>query len=157
MGQIKKEGSTWYFVAELGRDPVTGKRKRKKQRGFKTKKEAEKALAFIEAEVYKGTYLEPSSTYFKEHLQEWIKMKRNNIGIQTAQIYEGAIQSRIIPSLGHIQLSQLSPILLQGYINDLKEYGLASGTIKKLYNIIKGSLDHAVNMELILSNPAKKV
>ncbi|PLT33943.1 Arm DNA-binding domain-containing protein [Bacillus sp. V5-8f] len=29
----------WYFVEELGLDPLTGKRKRKKQRGFKTKKE----------------------------------------------------------------------------------------------------------------------
>jgi hypothetical protein len=45
MGQIKKEGSSWYFVAELGKNPITGKRKRKKQRGFKTKREAEAALA----------------------------------------------------------------------------------------------------------------
>ena len=30
MGQIKKEGSSWYFVAGLGKDPITGKRKPKK-------------------------------------------------------------------------------------------------------------------------------
>lgn len=47
MGSIKKEGSTWYFVAELGLNPLTGKRKCKKQRGFKTKKDAEKALANV--------------------------------------------------------------------------------------------------------------
>lgn len=157
MGQIKKEGSSWYFVAELGTDPLTGKRKRKKQRGFKTKKDAEKALALIEAEVYKGTYFEPSNISFKEHIQVWFKMKKNNIGIQTSQIYEGAIENRIIPSLGHVKLAQLTPILLQGYVNDLKDGGLTSATIKKLYNIIKGSLDHAVNMELIPSNPAKKI
>ncbi|TCN18945.1 Arm DNA-binding domain-containing protein [Mesobacillus foraminis] len=38
MGQIKKEGLSWYFVVELETDPLTGKRKRKKQRGFKQKK-----------------------------------------------------------------------------------------------------------------------
>ncbi len=76
MGYVKKEGSSWYFVAELGIDPLTGKRKRKKQRGFKTKKDAEKALALIEAEVFKGTYFEPSSIYFKDHLCEWFKVKK---------------------------------------------------------------------------------
>jgi len=48
-------------------------------------------------------------------------------------------------------------MLLQNYVSDLKEEGLASSTIKKIYNIIKGSLDYAVNMELLPSNPAKKI
>lgn len=157
MGYVKKEGSSWYFVAELGIDPLTGKRKRKKQRGFKTKKDAEKALALIEAEVFKGTYFEPSSIYFKDHLYEWFKVKKNSINIQTAQVYENYMNNRIIPVLGHVQLSQLTPMLLQNYVNDLKEEELASSTIKKIYNIIKGSLDYAVNMELLPSNPAKKI
>lgn len=157
MGSVKKEGSTWYFVAELGLDPLTGKRKRKKQRGFKTKKDAEKGLALVEAEVYKGVYLEPSTIYFKDYLVDWFKIKRNSVGIQTAEVYDGYIQNRIIPPLGHIQLSKLTPMLLQGYVNDLKEGGLASGTIKKLYTIVKGSLDHAVKMGLLVSNPITKV
>lgn len=157
MGYVKKEGSSWYFVAELGVDPLTGKRKRKKQRGFKTKKDAEKALALIEAEVFKGTYFEPSSIHFKDHLYEWFKVKKNSINIQTAQVYENYLNNRIIPVLGHVQLSQLTPMLLQNYVSNLKEEGLASATIKKIYNIIKGSLDYAVNMELLPSNPAKKI
>src|ERR1700748_2585307 len=112
MGSVKKEGSSWYFVAELGIDPLTSKRKRKKQRGFKTKKDAEKALALIEAEVYKGTYFEPSSIYFKDHLYDWFKMKRSSISIQTANVYEGYIKNRIVPLLGHVQLSKLTPMLL---------------------------------------------
>lgn len=48
-------------------------------------------------------------------------------------------------------------MLLQGYVNDLKDSGLASGTIIKIYAIVKGALDHAVCMELLVSNPIKKV
>lgn len=59
--------------------------------------------------------------------------------------------------MGNTQLSKLTPVLQQSYVNDLVEEGLASGTIKKLYNILKNSLDHAVNMELIPSNPIVKV
>jgi integrase len=157
MGQIKKEGSSWYFVAELGTDPLTGKRKRKKQRGFKTKKDAEKALALVEAEVYKGTFFEPSSISLTVHLQDWFKSKRTSVSIQTADTYEAYMRNRIIPYIGHVQLSQLTPALLQNFVNDLKEEGLASSSIKKVYNIIKGSLDYAVNMELIPSNPITKI
>jgi integrase len=48
-------------------------------------------------------------------------------------------------------------MLLKGYVNELLENGLASGTIKKIYNIIKSSLDHAVNMDLLPSNPITKI
>jgi site-specific recombinase XerD len=67
------------------------------------------------------------------------------------------MKNRIIPSLGHVALSSLTPVHLQNYVNELKEEGLASSSIKKIYNIIKGALDYAVNMELIPSNPIKKL
>lgn len=35
-GTIKKDGSTWFVLFDLGKDPQTGKRKQKKKRGFKT-------------------------------------------------------------------------------------------------------------------------
>ena len=157
MGQIKKDGSTWYYVAELGIDPLTGKRKRKKKRGFKTKRDAEKALALIESEVIKGTYFEPFHITFEEHLNEWFKIKRTTINTQTAEVYQGYMKNRIIPVLGDTQLSKLTPVLLQSYVNNLVEEGLASATIRKLRNIIKSSLDHAVNMELLPANPIVKI
>ncbi|MDN5364752.1 MAG: hypothetical protein PWQ91_1817 [Eubacteriales bacterium] len=43
-GHIRKRGSKWVAVVELGREPVTGKSKQKWLSGFRTKKEAEAAL-----------------------------------------------------------------------------------------------------------------
>ncbi|SDF73624.1 AP2-like DNA-binding integrase domain-containing protein [Fontibacillus panacisegetis] len=40
-GYFRKRGTTWSFSVEIGRDPVTGKRKQKTVSGFKTKKEAQ--------------------------------------------------------------------------------------------------------------------
>lgn len=157
MGQIKKEGSSWYFVAELGTDPITGKRRRKKQRGFKTKRDAEKALALLEADVYKGTYFEPSSIQLKEHVSDWFRSKKNSISIQTAITYEAYLKNRVIPYIGHVQLAHLTPALLQNYVNDLKDEGLASSSIKKIYSIVKSALDFAVNMDLLPSNPITKL
>ncbi|UII57063.1 site-specific integrase [Cytobacillus spongiae] len=158
MGQVKKDGSSWYFVAELPKDPITGKRKRKKQRGFKTKREAEKALAQVEAEVIRGTYIEPTNTLYKDYLLlEWFRGKKATINSQTAKSYENYMNHRIIPKLGHIPLSQLNVMVLQNYIYSLKEDGLASATIKKIYNIIRNSLEHAKTLELLAKNPATNI
>ncbi len=157
MGYVKKEGSSWYFSTDVGKDPITGKRKRKKQRGFKTKREAEKALALIEAEVYKGTYSEPSNEHLSVHLSNWYMVKKNSVGFQTAETYKGYIKNRIVPYIGHYQLSKLTASVLQNYVNELKEEGLSSATIKKIYNILKGALDHAVNMDLLPVNHITKI
>ncbi len=94
---------------------------------------------------------------FRDHLEDWFKTKKHSINIQTAKTYDSYIKNRIVPRLGYVKLAHLSPKLLQGYVNDLIEDGLASSTIKKAYNIIKSSLDYAVDMELISSNPVKKI
>ncbi|MCM2534960.1 Arm DNA-binding domain-containing protein [Neobacillus pocheonensis] len=58
-GSIKKDGNSWNVVFDLGKDPVTGKRKQKRKRGFKTKKEAEKYINEQLNAIDKGTYFEP--------------------------------------------------------------------------------------------------
>lgn len=46
-GTIKKEGTSWYVLFDLGNDPISGKRKQKNKRGFKTQKLAEKLASFL--------------------------------------------------------------------------------------------------------------
>lgn len=51
-GSVKKDGKSWYYILELGKD-INGKRKQKKKRGFKTKKEALIALTNLEHSLHK--------------------------------------------------------------------------------------------------------
>jgi len=154
-GSVKKEGKNWYYVFSLPN--VNGNRKQKKQRGFKTKKEAQKALAEAINAVNKGTYIEPSNIQYKEYLHQWFSTKQNSIGVQTAKVYNNYLQSRILPGLGNFNLSKLSTIQIQNFIDSLSTDGLSSATVKKVYEIIRNSLEYAVDFELILKNPAIKV
>ncbi|MBU8880617.1 site-specific integrase [Bacillus sp. FJAT-29790] len=157
MGYVKKGNASWYYVAEVGINPVTGNRKRKKKSGFKTKREAELALAQIETEVSHGSYVEPSNMLYKDYLLEWFKGKRNSIGEQTVVVYENILNSRIIPSLGHFSLSKINAMYIQKYINSLKEEGLASATVKKIFEVIRNSLAHAKDLDIIPKNVAEKI
>jgi integrase len=80
---------------------------------------------------------------FRDYLADWFKGKRTTIGSQTTKNYENYMKNRIIPLLGHYSLSKLNAMVLQNYVYSLKEEGLASATIKKLYDIINNALEHA--------------
>ncbi|MEH7445189.1 site-specific integrase [Bacillus sp. JJ1122] len=155
-GSVKKEGNSWYYVFYLEKD-LQGKRKQKKKRGFKTKKEAQIALAETINSVNKGTYLEPSNTLYKDFLEQWYSVKQSSIGIQTAKVYKQYIYSRIIPALGNISLSKINTMQVQFFVNSLNDEGLSSATVKKAIEIVRNSLEYALDFEFINKNPATKV
>ncbi|WP_255574612.1 site-specific integrase [Halobacillus sp. Nhm2S1] len=158
MGYVKKEGSSWMYVTELGKDPGTGKRKRKRKRGFKTKRDAEKALSVIEAQIYEGTYLEPSKKLYKDYLlNDWFRMKRASIGEQTIGTYMTVVHKHIIPNLGHMPMSTIHPSHIQNFIHGLSEKDYKGRTVKKVHEVIRSSLEHAVSLDIIPKNVAAKV
>lgn len=154
-GSVKKEGSSWYYVFSYY-DEI-GKRHQKKQRGFKTKKEASKCLVQALNALNNQNYVEPSNLVYKDFLKDWFTTKKNNLGLQTSNLYEHVLNNRIIPGLGNIKLNRLKTIDIQKFINNLKEEGLASATVKKVFNIIRNSLEYAVDFNLVQMNVAKKV
>jgi integrase len=157
-GSINKDKKTgkWYFILELGKDQ-NGKRLQKKKRGFNTKKEAQQALVALENEVNTGTYLEPSTLLLKDYWNEWFKLKKTLVGVQTFQVYEILYNTHILPKLGGYQLSKLKTIHIQSFINELSDTGYSAETIKKIFNILRNSLEHACDIGLCSSNSALKV
>lgn len=157
-GSVKKNKKTgkYYYTVDIGIDCLTGKRKQKKKRGFITKKEAENALTKLLSEVHIGTYLEPSKLLYGEYLESWFNTKKHSVGIQTAKVLKGYLNSRIIPSLDNIKLAKLTSLYMQNYVNSLRDEGLKRGTIEKIIKVIRNSLEHAIDLELISKNVAAK-
>jgi integrase len=155
-GSVKKDGSSWYYILELGYGS-NGKRKQKKKRGFKTKKEAQAALVTAENELLKGTYIEPSKVLYRDYLHDWMKDKRHSISSQTAAANDSYLRTHIIPSLGDIPMSKLTSLAIQRFITELKEKGLADSTVKRIYNIVNTSLNKAEKMQIIPKNVAALV
>jgi len=54
-GHIRKRGNSWVIVVELGRDPVTKKRKQQWQSIKGTKKDAEREMRALLTTIETGT------------------------------------------------------------------------------------------------------
>ncbi|MCU5539049.1 Arm DNA-binding domain-containing protein [Bacillus cereus] len=76
----------YFYIVDIVIDPLIGKRKQKKKRGFTTKKEAEKDLTKLFSEVHTGAYVEPSKLLYVEFLESGFNTKKHSVGIQTSKV-----------------------------------------------------------------------
>ncbi|MED4785247.1 site-specific integrase [Brevibacillus choshinensis] len=155
-GSVKKEGSTWYYVIDLGRDEQ-GKRKRKKQRGFKNKADAEKALTQILNELDRGTFIEPTKMLYGDFLEEWLRNKQKSVKKQSFTNYVSIKEAYLLPEFGSIPIQKLNAFMLQRFVNSLCDKGLTHAYIKKITDILNSSLKRAQRLDIIQKNPMELV
>lgn len=155
-GHITKKGSKWYIVVDVGYDE-NGKRKQKWFSGYRTKKEAEKALAEIISKVENNTFIMPEKMTLKEFLEYWLEnYARPNLSPTTVYGYESIITKHIVPFLGRIQLQKLRPINIQQYYNKKKDE-LSGKTLVQHHRVLRKALDYAYKLQMIPNNPADAV
>ncbi|MBG9568203.1 site-specific integrase [Brevibacillus agri] len=156
-GSVRKDGSTWCFVVDLGKDP-NGKRIQKRKRGFKTKKEAQIALAEVVHELSKGTFANPKKMKFRDFLEQWLDDKQTKVKKGTLETYTWLTRTHIIPALGEVDIANLTPIMLQQHYNNLtKNSVLSDENIRKVHILIKDALRKAERWGLINRNVAALV
>ncbi|PIE92123.1 site-specific integrase [Bacillus fungorum] len=157
---VKKDQNTkkWYFILTHGKKE-DGKPRQFKKRGFKTKQEAHKAMLELEQSLTLGTYIQPNKILYKEYLLErFLEDKMTKVKKQTLNTYRWIVEKHIIPAIGDVELTKLSPMIIQGLYNKLtKEKVLSDENIQKVHTLINDSLKKAERWGLIARNPAALV
>lgn len=153
-----KSGYTWSFTIENGIDPLTGKRKQTTRRGFATKKEAENAAKELSTQLENGLNIVDNKMTLNQYLPKWLEMAaKRKVKDTTFENYQNVINFRILPVLGHVTLKDLNGSACQNFFNLLIDQELSNGYIKTIYKIFNISLEKAIDWDLILKNPLRKV
>lgn len=156
--QKAKSGYTWSFTIENGIDPLTGKRKQTTRRGFATKKEAENAAKELSTQLENGLNIVDNKMTLNQYLPKWLEMAaKRKVKDTTFENYQNVINFRILPVLGHVTLKDLNGSACQNFFNLLIDQELSNGYIKTIYKIFNISLEKAIDWDLILKNPLRKV
>jgi integrase len=131
------------------------------------RKNAEKLLAEFTTEIERGLVIDGKKMTFKEFVNRWLKdYAETNLAPKTLFRYKEILDSRILPSLGHLKLEQLRPTHIIEFENmlrepgirkDKKEGGLSEKTILQHHRIISSILNDAVEWQLLFSNPGARV
>lgn len=164
--EVTDDGVRWRVRVDLGPDPVTGKRRRP-QRTYATKKEADAALATWLVEIERGTVINDSKQTVGAYLQHWLTATaQHRVRPTTYESYSTLVNRHIAPALGTISLQKLTPTQVQAFYAakmatggrlDGKAGALSNRTVRYLHAILKMALEEALRLGLVGRNAAAAV
>ena len=139
-----------------------GKKKSYAKKGFATKKEAMQHEAEMKAKlanpVYSPVVASQGKQTVKEYLEEWVENHgKANLRPSTFAGYKSHIRNHIVPYIGHVQLNQLTPAMLDNMFQQLFDKGLSNSTVRYAQRILSVSMEHARKYRYIEHNPARDI
>ena len=153
-GGVRKRGKRWYYYFEDINDD--GSRKKVEKVGGDTRPEAEAALRKVLSDIDEtGQYFLGTDTRVKQYLDFWMEeYVKLNLKYNTYENYRFTIKNHIDGYLGKKKLTDLSPALLQNFINAEFKKGYSKKTMTITHSVLKNALNMAVYpWGLIKQNP----
>lgn len=151
----------WYVVLDIGQDGE-GRRQQKWHGGFKTRRDAENALADLVRSLDKQTYVTPQHLSVAEFARnEWLPTMRTQVKHSTWDSYRRNLELHVFPVLGATQLQQVTAGQLNGLYRSLLASGhhngttgLAPKTVRNIHIAVSKLLADAVDRGLVSRNIA---
>ncbi|PGT73612.1 tyrosine-type recombinase/integrase [Priestia megaterium] len=149
-------GASWAYIVDIGKDPKTGKRKQKKKSGFRTKKEAEVAVAILKNEINQGLYVKESNVTFEDFAKEWLslyegtgRVKESTVRVRSHEI------KRLLDYFAKLKLKDITRRQYQNALNDLKKRKYAQNTIEGAHRTGRMIFKKAVELEILKKDPTE--
>ncbi|NNU88714.1 site-specific integrase [Geobacillus sp. MR] len=121
---IKKKTRGYYFRIDVGKDPITGKRRQQSFGPFKTKTEAKKELIKIRTQVMEGTYFKPSAQDFESFINEWFEtvycQDKSETTIETRRYI---IDGHLIPYFKKMPIKDINTRVIDTFFAELRKNG----------------------------------
>ena len=148
----KRKDGTWTGRICLGYKE-NGKQNIKAVYG-KTESEVKKKLKALQAEIIKYDSINLPKLTLTELLTDWqTTAKKYELKSSSYDRLEQTINNNIVPYIGYLQITALTPQDIQNYINELTDKGYSYSTIKKSYNAVNAALKFALERDYIRKNP----
>jgi integrase len=165
-GHIRRRGErSWELKFDLGRDPVTGKRRTRYVSGFKgIKRQAEIELARLVAQNAAGEGVDPSKATVAEFAERWDRDWASlSVSPKTLERYRQIIRLNVVPHVGSVPIQKLRPLhLVELYAELLRAGGhegrpLAAASVSYVHRVLHRLLGHAATWGVVTTNVASVV
>jgi hypothetical protein len=113
-----------------------------------TKREAQRAMAKLVAEVDDGRHVPAAKRTFGEPLDQWLEVKASTVEESTIEDYRFYVARYIKPALGHLTLDRIRTIDLDRFYACLRageQSGrpLSARTVRLCHTVVRQALDQA--------------
>jgi integrase len=115
---------TWYYYAELATGP--GGRRRQRQGGFASQRDAQAGLVDLLDRVQKRTHVDAGRQTVGDYLDDWLAGKAR-LRASTRLTYDEHIRLYLTPALGHLRLDQLDAVDIERMYTAIRSLGCGTG------------------------------
>ena len=148
-----KDNETLYrFRYYAGLDEITGKQRYIRRQGFKSEKDAKTELLKIEYLVSTNQYFKDvKSGKFGDVLDEWLALHKETVKASTWQFIELRANKHVRPYFKNMYVDKITLRQCQDFVN--KTFKVAPVAYVYSVSIVKNTLDYALRLGMIESNP----
>jgi integrase len=142
------------------RDDRQGGLKRKVERSFPTKREAEAWLVSQQADMYAGTYVAPREAErpFREIIEAWRESWGGRLSPTTAARYKSIVENYLLPEFGSTPIGRIDHGAVQRYVDRLAaDPSLAAGTVRNVFAVLRNAMSKGVRRGLVKVNPCTNI
>lgn len=154
MGYVRTETSPTKgkrYVARWYDDAAVQRR-----RTFSRKADAEAHVRRMEGDKERGHYHDPNSgkVLYRTVAAEWLDTLQ--VGKEKTKLgYESLLNNHVLPTFELTPVGRITKANVKTWVAERNNAGVGAGTIRNAYrNVLKPSLDHAVDVGYLQANPA---
>jgi integrase len=151
--------SSWELRVHAGRDELTGKKLYVSKTFRGGKRDAERELARLVAQVEEGTRTARAGT-IGELCEKWFEFAAPGLSPSVSAEYRRLLDRRILPRWSTTPVRRLRTAELDAWYAQLRRSGRASGgelspnSVNRIHAVLRRALNQAVKWGWITSNPA---
>lgn len=124
----------------------------------KTRAEVAKKLNKALSDREDGLIFEAGTLKVGEYLERWLKDSvEGNVRSRTLSNYQMQVRRHIAPTLGRVQLKNLTPAHVQGLYRQKLDSGLAPSSVRYIHAVLHRALKQALRWGLVPRNVAQAV
>ncbi len=148
-----KDNETLYrFRFYAGLDEITGKQRYIRRQGFTSLKAAKDELLKIEYLVSTNQYFKDvKSGKFGDVLDEWLALHKETVKASTWRYIERRVKNHVRPYFKDMYVDKITLRHCQDFTN--KAFAAAPVGFTQIISIVKNTLDYALRLGMIESNP----
>lgn len=158
-GSIQKRDQGYEVVVSLGRDPVTGKRRRQSRLVKGSKEDAERALTEMLSK-HDRQAVTPSTGTVGQVLEAWYELAKDDLSPTTVRRYRGIIDTYLLDRWGDVKLTDLRLADVDLWYRALgqgdptkKRRALQPASVRQIHAVLRRALGQGVRWGWLPGNP----
>jgi hypothetical protein len=131
-----------------------------KTRSFygKTRREASDKLRAARRELDDGLNITANRESLLQYLERWLSASvKPSVRPKTYEGYEGIVRVRVIPYLGRVPLTKITPLDLQSLYTRLHDSGLSPRSVHHTHRVLHRAFTQALRWGLFSATPAMEL